>query len=102
MARRSPVRKGQPAVIGPAEFRPAGLPHCYNRPIRSGKTVSDMRQKTLIGLLFMTLPGLVLAQTVETQCTYNDMVRRVVIMSEPLATVSVSDFFKRFVTPERR
>ncbi len=46
-----------------------------------------MRQTTLIGFLFLTLPGLVLAQTVETQCTYNDMVRRVVIMSEPLVSV---------------
>lgn len=35
----------------------------------------------------MICPGIVLAQGMETQCTYGDMVRRVVIMSEPGVSV---------------
>ena len=46
-----------------------------------------MRVNTLIPLLLSALPGLVLAQDTETQCTYGDMVRRVVIMSEPGVSV---------------
>ena len=46
-----------------------------------------MRHSTLIGLLLLTLPGLALAQGAETQCTYGDMVRRVVIMTEPGVSV---------------
>ncbi len=46
-----------------------------------------MRHTTLISLLFLTLPGLTLAQGAETQCTYGDMVRRVVIMTEPGVSV---------------
>lgn len=38
------------------------------------------------GLLFI-LPGLALADGSSTQCTYGDMVRRVVIMSEPGVSV---------------
>jgi hypothetical protein len=46
-----------------------------------------MRHTTLIGFLFLALPGLALAQGAETQCTYGDMVRRVVIMTEPGVSV---------------
>lgn len=46
-----------------------------------------MRHTTLISLLFLALPGLTLAQGAETQCTYGDMVRRVVIMTEPGVSV---------------
>jgi hypothetical protein len=46
-----------------------------------------MRYSTLIGLFFLTLPGFAFAQGAETACTYGDMVRRVVIMSEPGASV---------------
>ena len=81
------IRQCEDVLSLSTEYRTAGLPHCYNARIRNGKTVGVMRQKTLIGFLLLTLPGLVLAQTVETQCTYNDMVRRVVIMSEPLVSV---------------
>jgi hypothetical protein len=37
--------------------------------------------------LFFALPGLALAQGVETACTYGDMVRRVVVMTEPGVSV---------------
>ena len=46
-----------------------------------------MRFKTLTTLLLSIIPGIVLAQGAETQCTYGDMVRRVVIMSEPGVSV---------------
>ena len=46
-----------------------------------------MRHTILIGFLFLALPGLALAQGAETQCTYGDMVRRVVIMTEPGGSV---------------
>lgn len=46
-----------------------------------------MRYSTLIGLFFLTLPGFAFAQGAETACTYGDMVRRVVVMSEPGVTV---------------
>lgn len=46
-----------------------------------------MRKIKLFPLLLTILPGLVLAQEVSTQCTYGDMVRRVVIMSEPGVSV---------------
>jgi hypothetical protein len=46
-----------------------------------------MRHTTLISFLFLALPGLALAQGAETQCTYGDMVRRVVIMTEPGVSV---------------
>lgn len=42
-----------------------------------------MRYSTLIGFFFLALPGFTLAQGAETACTYGDMVRRVVVMSEP-------------------
>ena len=46
-----------------------------------------MRHTTLIGLISLLLPGLALAQGAETACTYGDMVRRVVIMTEPGVSV---------------
>jgi hypothetical protein len=46
-----------------------------------------MRHTTLISFFFLALPGLALAQGAETQCTYGDMVRRVVIMTEPGVSV---------------
>ena len=46
-----------------------------------------MRNTSLIGILFMAIPGVVLAQAAETQCTYGDMVRRIVIMTEPGVSV---------------
>ena len=46
-----------------------------------------MRHTTLIGFLFLSLPGLALAQGAETSCSYGDMVRRVVIMTEPGVSV---------------
>ena len=46
-----------------------------------------MRHTTLIGLISLLLPGLALAQGAETTCTYGDMVRRVVIMTEPGVSV---------------
>ena len=46
-----------------------------------------MRHTILIGFLFLALPGLAFAQGAETQCTYGDMVRRVVIMTEPGVSV---------------
>ena len=46
-----------------------------------------MRYPGPIFLLVTILPGLALAQDNSTQCTYGDMVRRVVIMSEPGVSV---------------
>ena len=46
-----------------------------------------MRHTTLIGLISLLLPGLALAQGADTTCTYGDMVRRVVIMTEPGVSV---------------
>ncbi len=46
-----------------------------------------MRHSTLISVLFLALPGFALAQGAETQCTYGDMVRRIVIMTEPGVSV---------------
>ena len=46
-----------------------------------------MRHTTLMSFLFFALPGLALAQGVETACTYGDMVRRVVVMTEPGVSV---------------
>jgi len=42
-----------------------------------------MRYSILIGFFCLALPGFALAQGAETACTYGDMVRRVVVMSEP-------------------
>jgi hypothetical protein len=42
-----------------------------------------MRHTTLIGFFLLALPGFALAQGAETKCTYGDMVRRVVVMTEP-------------------
>jgi hypothetical protein len=42
-----------------------------------------MRYSILIGFICLALPGFALAQGAETACTYGDMVRRVVVMSEP-------------------
>ena len=46
-----------------------------------------MRKISLIALLITIIPGFALAQGASTQCTYGDMVRRVVIMSEPGVSV---------------
>ncbi len=46
-----------------------------------------MRHTTLMSFLFLALPGLALAQGAETQCTSGDMVRRIVIMTEPGVSV---------------
>ena len=46
-----------------------------------------MRHTTLMSLLFLVFPGLALAQGAETACTYGDMVRRVVVMTEPGVSV---------------
>jgi hypothetical protein len=46
-----------------------------------------MQHTTLIGFIFLTFSGLAFAQGAETQCTYGDMVRRVVIMTEPGVSV---------------
>jgi len=47
-----------------------------------------MRNQGLITLLLTIVPGAVLAQgDATTQCTYGDMTRRVVIMSEPGVSV---------------
>jgi hypothetical protein len=47
-----------------------------------------MRHTIPMSFLFLALPGLALAQGAETQCTYGDMVRRVVIMTEPGVSVA--------------
>jgi hypothetical protein len=49
--------------------------------------VNGMRYMGPIFLLISIFPGLALAQDNSTQCTYGDMVRRVVIMSEPGVSV---------------
>ena len=49
--------------------------------------VITMRHTILISFLLAALPGLALAQGAETQCTYGDMARRVVIMTEPGVSV---------------
>jgi len=46
-----------------------------------------MRHTTLMSFLFLTFPGLALAQSAATACTYGDMVRRVVVMTEPGVSV---------------
>jgi hypothetical protein len=46
-----------------------------------------MRKSNLIPCLLFILPGLTLADGSSTQCTYGDMVRRVVIMTEPGVSV---------------
>ena len=46
-----------------------------------------MRKSNLIPCLLFIFPGLALADGSSTQCTYGDMVRRVVIMSEPGVSV---------------
>lgn len=46
-----------------------------------------MRKFSLILLLLTIIPGFALAQGASTECTYGDMVRRVVIMSEPGVSV---------------
>lgn len=46
-----------------------------------------MRAKSLLPLLLVVLPYVALAQGAETQCSNGDMVRRVVIMSEPGVSV---------------
>ena len=46
-----------------------------------------MRHTIPMSFLFLALPGLAIAQGAETQCTYGDMVRRVVIMTEPGVSV---------------
>ena len=46
-----------------------------------------MRLVILISCLFLAIPGLAAAQGAEAQCTYGDMVRRVVIMTEPGVSV---------------
>ena len=46
-----------------------------------------MRHSTLIGLFFLGFPGFAFAQGAETACTYGDMVRRVVVMTEPGVSV---------------
>ena len=45
-----------------------------------------MRKLSLIPLLVI-FPGLALAQDAGTQCTYGDMVRRIVVMTEPGVSV---------------
>ena len=46
-----------------------------------------MRKSNLIPCLLLSLPGLTLADGSSTQCTFGDMVRRVVIMTEPGVSV---------------
>ena len=46
-----------------------------------------MRNQSLIPLLLTIIPGVVLAQGASTQCTYGDLERRIVIMSEPGVSV---------------
>ena len=46
-----------------------------------------MRKFGLISSLLFFIPGLALADGTSTQCTYGDMQRRVVIMSEPGVSV---------------
>ena len=46
-----------------------------------------MRHSIPISILLVTLPAIALAQSGETQCTYGDLVRRIVIMTEPGVSV---------------
>ena len=46
-----------------------------------------MRYTILTSVLFLTIPAVALAQAAETQCTNGDMVRRIVIMTEPGVSV---------------
>jgi len=46
-----------------------------------------MRKISLISLLILIVPGIALAQSASTQCTNGDLVRRVVVMSEPGVSV---------------
>ncbi len=46
-----------------------------------------MRHTIVMSFLFLAFPGLAMAQGAETQCTYGDMVRRIVIMTEPGVSV---------------
>ena len=46
-----------------------------------------MRHTIPISILLVTLPAIALAQAGETQCTYGDLVRRIVIMTEPGVSV---------------
>ncbi len=46
-----------------------------------------MRHTALVSFLLLTLPGLALAQGAETTCTYGDIVRRVVVLTEPGVSV---------------
>lgn len=63
--------------------------------------VNDMRNPGPIILLLSILPGLALAQDNSTQCTYGDMVRRVVVMSEPGVSVPCEvHYFKDTEAPD--
>ena len=46
-----------------------------------------MRHTIPISILLVTLPAIAPAQAGETQCTYGDLVRRIVIMTEPGVSV---------------
>jgi hypothetical protein len=46
-----------------------------------------MRHTLPISILLATLPAIAQAQAGETQCTYGDLVRRIVIMTEPGVSV---------------
>jgi hypothetical protein len=46
-----------------------------------------MRHTIPISILLAALPAIALAQAGETQCTYGDLVRRIVIMTEPGVSV---------------
>ena len=46
-----------------------------------------MRHSALMSFLFLASPALALAQGAETACTYGDIVRRVVVMTEPGVSV---------------
>jgi hypothetical protein len=59
-----------------------------------------MRHATLMSLFFLGFPGLALAQGGETACTYGDMVRRVVVMTEPGVSVPCEvHYFKETEAP---
>jgi hypothetical protein len=46
-----------------------------------------MRHAALVSFLLLAFPGLALAQSAETTCTYGDIVRRVVVLTEPGVSV---------------
>ena len=46
-----------------------------------------MQHRILTSILFLALPAVAPAQAPETQCKYGDMVRRIVIMTEPGVSV---------------